>query len=81
MPKRTAAYTRFVTVTAFWDAEANVWVAESDDVPGLVAEAETIEEPTAKLEVLIPELLELNGVTFSHPAINLVATRALSYAG
>ena len=47
-------------VTAFWDAEAGVWVAQSDDVPGLVAEAPTPRELEAKLKVLVPELLELN---------------------
>lgn len=47
-------------VRAEWDDEANVWVATSDDVPGLVAEAETSEALLAKLHVLIPELLEAN---------------------
>ena len=31
-------------VHAQWDDEANVWVASSDDVPGLVTEAATTEE-------------------------------------
>lgn len=52
-----------VAVRAIWDPEASVWVAESDDVPGLVTEADDIEALVAKLEVLIPELLEANGVT------------------
>lgn len=30
-------------VEAFWDSEAEVWVATSEDVPGLVTEASTIE--------------------------------------
>ncbi|MEI1376901.1 DUF1902 domain-containing protein [Nostoc sp.] len=30
-------------VEAFWDSDAEVWVATSDDVPGLVIEASTIE--------------------------------------
>jgi predicted RNase H-like HicB family nuclease len=47
-------------IRAFWDEEAGVWVAESDDVPGLVAEAPTPRELEARLKVLIPELLELN---------------------
>jgi predicted RNase H-like HicB family nuclease len=51
-----------LSVSAFWDPEAAVWVAESDDVPGLVTEAGTMEELVAKLKVLIPELLEANGV-------------------
>lgn len=48
-------------VRAEWDAEALVWVATSDDVPGLATEAATIEELDAKLKVMVPELLEANG--------------------
>jgi predicted RNase H-like HicB family nuclease len=48
---------RFV-VNAFWDEEAQVWVADSADVPGLCTEAATVEQLSQKLEVMIPELLE-----------------------
>jgi predicted RNase H-like HicB family nuclease len=48
------------TVQAVWDAEANVWVAESDDIPGLVTEGTSQEELLEKLTSLVPELLELN---------------------
>jgi predicted RNase H-like HicB family nuclease len=48
------------TVVAEWDDEAHVWVASSEDVPGLVTEAETLEALAAKLAVMVPELLELN---------------------
>lgn len=48
------------TVNAVWDPEASVWVATSEDVPGLVAEASSIEELSEKLKILVPELLELN---------------------
>ena len=47
-------------VRAFWDAEAEVFVAESDDVPGLVTEASTLEALVEKLKIIIPELLEEN---------------------
>lgn len=49
-------------VNAIWDAEASVWTATSNDVPGLVAEAATIEGLLADIRALIPDLLELNGV-------------------
>lgn len=49
-------------VLAQWDTEAGVWVAESVDVPGLVAEANSPNVLVQKLRTLIPELLELNGV-------------------
>jgi predicted RNase H-like HicB family nuclease len=50
-----------LTVRATWDAEASVWVAESDDVPGLITEAADLEGLIGKLRVMIPELLEANG--------------------
>ena len=52
---------RVYNVQARWDSEGGVWVAESEDVPGLVAEAESPNVLAKKLRVLIPELLELNG--------------------
>lgn len=42
--------------------EAGVWVATSDDVPGLVTESKTFEALLKKLRTLVPELLELNGI-------------------
>ena len=49
-------------VTAEWDPEAETWVATSDDVPGLVTEGATLELLVEKLRVMVPEMLELNGV-------------------
>jgi predicted RNase H-like HicB family nuclease len=47
-------------VRATWDDAAHVWVAESDDVPGLATEATTLEALLVKLRTMIPELLEAN---------------------
>lgn len=47
-------------IRAEWDADALVWVATSDDVPGLVTEADTLEALDSKLQVMVPELLEAN---------------------
>ncbi len=49
-----------IEITAFWDDEAAVWVAESDDVPGLITEAATMELLIERLQILIPELMGLN---------------------
>jgi len=62
-------------VRAEWDAEAAVWVATSDDVPGLVTEAASIEELDTKLKSLVPELLEANGCM---PANGQVAVELLA---
>ena len=51
-----------LSVHVDWDAEAGVWVATSNDVPGLATEADTVEALLAKLESMIPELLEANGI-------------------
>jgi len=53
---------RTYVVEATWDNEAGMWVAESDDIPGVVAEAEDQETLRSKLAILIPEMIELNNV-------------------
>ena len=49
-----------VTVRATWDADTQCWLAESDDIPGLVAEADTMEELVREIKLVAPDLLELN---------------------
>lgn len=55
---------RMILVRAQLDSEAGVWVATSEDVPGLVTEADTIEELREKILVMIPELLAANAIDF-----------------
>jgi predicted RNase H-like HicB family nuclease len=59
--KRRRSVQKIFFVRAEWDEEAQVWVASSDDVPGLATEAETVERLSAKLQKMVPELLEANG--------------------
>jgi len=51
-------------VRAEWDEEGRVWVATSDDVPGLATEEVTMEGLIEKLKVIIPELLTANDTAF-----------------
>jgi hypothetical protein len=53
---------RAYVINASWDVEAKVWVATSDDVPGLATEARDVDVLIKKLRVMIPELLEANGL-------------------
>ena len=46
-----------VKISAEYDDEAKVWVAQSDDIP-LVTEAETVEQLMAKLPGMIQDLIE-----------------------
>jgi hypothetical protein len=53
---------RAYTVECFWDSEAEVWVATSEEVPGLATGADTLDALIEKLKLVIPELLEANGL-------------------
>lgn len=53
-------HARTYNVRADWDADGEVWVALSDEVPGLATEAATLDALTEKLRTLIPELLAAN---------------------
>jgi predicted RNase H-like HicB family nuclease len=52
---------KMIRVRAEWDGEAKVWVAESEDLPGLITEAKTAEGLMEKLSIMIPDLLEARG--------------------
>jgi predicted RNase H-like HicB family nuclease len=53
---------RSIMVRAIWDDETQSWVATSDDIPGFVTGADTIEELRTKALPLIEELIEFNNV-------------------
>jgi hypothetical protein len=67
------------TVRAEWDDEAGVWIATSAEVPGLCAEAASLEALIAVVVDLVPELLVANGVVAAEDLgevpIRLVAER------
>ena len=67
-------------VRADWDEEARVWVATSDDVPGLATEERNIEALIDKLKVMIPELLEANGQSMEAEVPFEVMTRRFEVA-
>jgi Domain of unknown function (DUF1902) len=52
---------REITINARWDAEAAVWLATSEDVHGLVAEAENWPSMIEEVRLILPELLALEG--------------------
>lgn len=64
---------KVIVVSAEWDGEAKVWVAESANVEGLVTEAETLEALRSRLALIIPDLLEEYGEMDDDIAIELIA--------
>jgi len=49
-----------IKVEVIFDAEANVYIATSPAVRGLVIEAATLDEIRTEVELALPELLALN---------------------
>ena len=49
-----------------WDDEASVWIAQSDDIPGLVLEGDSLDALIERVRFAALELIELNKT----PAIN-----------
>jgi hypothetical protein len=49
-----------LNVHAHWDAEAHVWWADSDDIPGLVTEADTFSEIVQHVRSLAPLMIREN---------------------
>lgn len=57
-----------------WDDEADVWIATSDDAPGLILESGSLDALIERVKNAIPELLELNKI-YSHAPIHFVAEK------
>ena len=61
-------------ISCAWDAEADVWYATSNDVPGLIAESDSLDTLIGEVRRLAPELLELNCGVRGPVEISLVVT-------
>jgi predicted RNase H-like HicB family nuclease len=58
-----------LTVNVLWDAHSKMWVAISDDIPGLATEADSYERLVQRVKDAAPELLELNGIVGGHSPV------------
>lgn len=52
-----------IVVKAAYDPEAGVWYVESSDLPGVNAEADSLELLAAKLPDIVADLIEASGDT------------------
>jgi predicted RNase H-like HicB family nuclease len=64
---------RPIVIHADWDPEAAVWVATTNDLRGLVTEADTMEALRAKLPGMILDLLEEYDFSDLPASIEIVA--------
>ncbi len=64
---------KHILVKAEWDAEARVWVAQSDDLAGLVTEADTMEGLRLRLLAIIDDLFDLDGEAGRSYSLDIIA--------
>jgi len=72
---------RAITINARWDTEANVWVATSGDVSGLVVEADDWPTMIEEVKLVLPDLLELSGEKFDNLSLTFRAEEHFEVAG
>jgi hypothetical protein len=71
---RRASLRAPVIVRAAYDGDAGVWYVESSSLPGLRAEADSLEALRARLPGLVEDLIELNRVDLhGNVAIEVIA--------
>jgi hypothetical protein len=70
-----------ITINARWDPEASVWIATSDDVTGLVVEADTWPAMIEEVRLVLPDLLEVSGEKGDNLSLTFRAEEHLEVAG
>jgi hypothetical protein len=72
---------RDINVQARCDGEASVWIATSDDVPGLVVEAESWPRMIEEVRLVLPDLMDLSGQGSKSLSLTFKAEEHLDVAG
>lgn len=62
-------------ISFWWDKEASVWIATSEDVYGLILEHESFDVLVNRVRLAIPELLAFDESTPYDISLNFVASR------
>lgn len=63
------------TVVFSWDDEASVWIATSEDIPGLVLESGSYDALMERVRYAAPELIELNGQEPARATLTITSKR------
>jgi len=58
-----------------WDDEASVWIAESDDIPGLILESPSFDNLIERVKIAVPDLIKNDGKTQSQARLHFKAER------
>lgn len=63
------------TINLAWDNDADVWIATSSDIPGLVLESGSFDALLERVRFAVPELLELNSKAKMPLTLNFLSER------
>jgi len=63
------------TIMLTWDDESAVWIAESDDIPGLILESPSFDTLIERVKIAIPDLLEQEGTEHFQAKLHFKADR------
>ena len=63
------------TIKFVWDNDAAVWIATSEDVPGLVLESGSFDALVERVRYAVPELIELNGTSSKTCKLSYITER------
>jgi hypothetical protein len=72
---------REIGIQARWDGEASVWIATSEDVPGLVVEADSWPQMIEEVRLVLPDLMQLSGRSHENLSLTFKAEEHLDLAG
>jgi hypothetical protein len=72
--------TREIHIDARWDDEARVWIATSEDAPGLVVEASNWRTMIDEVRIILPELLDVGGQSARDVSLTFKAEAHLDLA-
>jgi len=64
-----------ITVFFSWDDESSVWIAESQELPGLILESGSFDALVERVKIAIPDLLDLNKIEHTQTKIHFKAER------
>lgn len=62
-------------IKLFWDSEAAVWVATSDELPTLALEAGSVDALIERVKYIVPELLEIEDVKVDYCDLDFITER------
>ena len=58
-----------------WDDEASVWIAESNDIPGLILESNSFDDLVERVKIAVPDLLDHGEKAHSPAKLHFKAER------